>query len=315
MPTCGDKRVVYRSELQTAHRPHAMVTGIQGFTGKYVGAELERSGYLVTGTRHPQNTRDGQADTRCELDICSLANCREIIDELRPTHLVHLAARSFVGDADDIGFYENNVIGTLNLLKACADVNHEPKSILIASSANVYGNASGVISETVSPQPVNHYGASKLAMENLVRTWSDRLPIIITRPFNYTGLGQSDRFLVPKIVSHFRKKLDHIELGNLDVVRDFSDVRYVATVYRKLLENPEAVSQTVNICSGRGHSLDDILELASRISGHELEVKVNPDFVRSNEIKLLVGDATKLQMLAPGESSVQLEKTVEWMLA
>lgn len=291
---------------------HTLITGIKGFTGSYVAETLANAGYRVTGTC--MNTDQGIADNERILDIRSLDACCKLIDALRPSHIVHLAARSFVADADELGFYDSNVLGTLNLLKACEHVGHTPQRILIASSANVYGNASGVVDETYPPAPVNHYAASKLAMEHLARTWSDRLPIVLTRPFNYTGRGQESRFLVAKIVSHFQKRSTHIELGNLDVTRDFSDVRYVAACYRALLENPNAIGQTVNICSGHPYSLNQVIDFARSLSGHDLEVTVNPAFVRANEIKLLVGEPTRLNDLTGNIEAIPLRSTIGWML-
>lgn len=178
--------------------------------------ELADAGYEVIGT----TAGDPQAGERT-LDITSLPDCRRLIGELKPEFIVHLAAISFVAHDDPLEMYNVNVIGTTNLLQACVDVGHEPRKILIASSANIYGNAEGVVDEDAPAAPVNHYAASKLAMEHLVRTWFDRLPIVVTRPFNYTGRGQSERFLVPKIVSHFVRRRPFIELGNINVARDF----------------------------------------------------------------------------------------------
>lgn len=286
----------------------ALVTGVHGFTGAYVRDELVSAGYDVVGTQIGAAGAGERA-----LDITSLDECRRVIDEVRPTHIVHLAAISFVAHEDTLDTYRVNVLGTLNLLQACADVGHTPDKVLIVSSANVYGNAAGVIDEAVQPAPVNHYAASKLAMEHLVRTWFDRLPIVMTRPFNYTGRGQSERFLVPKIVSHFVQKRPYIELGNLDVARDFSDVRTVARVYRSLLESG-VTSTTVNVCSEKPYTLQEVVEMVRNASGHDLEVRVNPAFVRQNEVKKLVGSAARLHTLVPDVEPIDFASTIEWMV-
>lgn len=137
-----------------------------------------------------------------------------------------------MGHADARAFYDVNLFGTLNLLEALTALPELPRKVLIASSANIYGTPGiEVIDESVCAAPVNHYACSKLAMEHMVRTWFDRFPIVMTRPFNYTGVGQDEKFLIPKIVSHFKRRAPKIELGNLDVSRDFSDVRDVAAAY------------------------------------------------------------------------------------
>jgi nucleoside-diphosphate-sugar epimerase len=293
---------------QTPRR--VLVTGIRGFTGAYVRDELLQSGYEVHGTL-------AQADTLGEhehvLDITSLHECRRVMGEIQPTHIVHLAAISYVAHDHALDMYNVNVVGTLNLLQACVDVGCHPEKILIASSANVYGNAAGVVDESIPPAPVNHYAASKLAMEHLAKTWCDRLPIIITRPFNYTGRGQESRFLVPKIVSHFTQRKPHIELGNLNVARDFSDVRMVARAYRALLESP-AAGEIVNVCSEQPHTLHEVVDIVREASGHDLEIRVNRAFVRENEVKVLVGSAAKLRELARGVEPIDFVDTIRWMV-
>jgi nucleoside-diphosphate-sugar epimerase len=234
---------------------------------------------------------------------------------VRPDYIVHLAAISFVGHNDPLDFYRVNVIGTLNLLEACAAVGHTPRKLLIASSANVYGNVSSdAIDESFPVTPVNHYAASKAAMETMVRTWFDRLPILIVRPFNYTGRGQASNFLVPKIVGHFARREASIELGNIDVARDFSDVRYVASAYEALLDS-EAAAETVNVCTGTPYTLRDILSKASDLTGHELEVHVNPAFVRQTDVKMLAGSPAKLRSLVPAVEAIPFIDTLRWMLA
>jgi len=292
-----------------ASRGRVLLTGAKGFTGAYMRAELEAAGYEVMGAvaAMPAGPRE------VKLDITSLDDCRRAMDIARPDYLVHLAATSFVHHPEPETFYRVNVIGTLNLLQALADLEIAPRRVLIASSANVYGNTTaGMITETQPPQPINHYAVSKLAMEYMVRTWCDRFPIVVTRPFNYTGVGQDAHFLVPKIVAHFMRQAPVIELGNLEVGRDFSDVRMVAHVYRRLLEC-ECAGETVNVCSAQPYSLRDILALMEKICAHRIEVRINPAFVRQSEVKTLVGSPDKLHRLLGDFDIIALEKTLHWM--
>jgi nucleoside-diphosphate-sugar epimerase len=301
--------VGFPSEAAAASRGRVLLTGANGFTGVYVRSELEAAGYQVVGAVVGMP----RGDHEVALDITSLEQCRAAMQAVRPDYLIHLAAISFVHHADAEAFYRVNVMGTLNLLQALADAGVAPRRILIASSANVYGNATeGVISESQPPQPVNHYATSKIAMEYMVRTWCDRLPIVITRPFNYTGVGQERHFLVPKIISHFAERAPVIELGNLDVERDFSDVRVVARAYRGLLEG-DCAGEIVNVCSGRPFSLRGILTAMRDIAGYEIEVRINPAFVRQSEVKTLVGSAARLRAIVGGLDPIPLEDTLRWM--
>lgn len=275
-----------------------LVTGLEGFTGHYVKCELESHGYEVVGLK---------------ANLTDLAELRREVQSVRPQAVIHLAAISFVGHGDPNAFYQVNLIGTRNLLEALVDQAEGLQCVLLASSANVYGNAAeGMLTETTVPHPSNDYAVSKLAMEYMARLWFDRLPIVIVRPFNYTGIGQSSTFLLPKIVDHFRRKAPIIELGNLDVSRDFSDVRRVAAIYCKLLETKPR-GEVFNICSGHATSLSEVLALMSEISGHQIEVQINPAFVRANEVKLLLGNSEKLEHAIGSQVQVPLRETLEWM--
>lgn len=281
-----------------------LVTGCSGFTGVYVKRELEAEGYRVFDAE-----RAGS-----HFDLVQPASIGKVLEEAAPQYVIHLAALSFVGHADSAAFYGVNAVGTTNLLDQILASGITPRRVLIASSANIYGNATvEPITESTPPTPVNHYAASKVAMESLVRGYSERLSIVMTRPFNYTGVGQSTRFLVPKMVSHFLERRPFIELGNLDVVRDFSDVRTVAQAYVRLLE-AEVPGNVVNLCSGVGRSLRWILEQLTEMSGHELEVRVNPEFVRTSEVNRLVGSSSRMEASLGPLPHRDFRETLAWML-
>ena len=243
-------------------RPRVLVTGGRGFTGRYVTRELERAGYEVVGLSH-----DGDAATGEAVDILDRNALRKAVARIAPDAVVHLAAIAFVAHGDVDAIYRVNVLGTRNLLEALAALPVPPGIVVLASSANIYGNAAvEPITEAVLPAPANDYAVSKLAMEYMAKLWMDKLPIVVARPFNYTGVGQSEQFLLPKIVAHFRRGERTIELGNTGVSRDFSDVRDVARAYAKLVEARPA-GATFNLCSGVGRSLDEALELMAGIAG------------------------------------------------
>ncbi|TAN05834.1 MAG: NAD-dependent epimerase/dehydratase family protein [Rhodanobacteraceae bacterium] len=287
----------------------ALLTGCHGFTGRYVAAELEAAGYEVIGLAHDGDPPEAGV---LRANLLDRAAVQRVVAEARADVVVHLAAIAFVahGDVDEI--YRTNIVGTRNLLSALAEAEHEPRSVVLASSANIYGNAEvEPIVEDIQPAPANDYAVSKLAMEYMARLWMERLPITLVRPFNYTGVGQSENFLIPKIVQHFKRGEKVIELGNTDVARDFSDVRDVARAYAAIVEKAPA-GETVNVCSGAAHTLGEVLEMMARIAGYAIEVRVNPAFVRNNEVKRLVGSNARLHALTGFAPSILLEETLRW---
>ena len=291
-------------------RPRALITGLEGFTGRYLAETLQTAGYEVFGTSHGDPT---ESRGRFPVDLCDREQVQRMAEELRPDLVAHLAAVSFVAHGDVDAIYRVNIMGTRNLLESLASLNRPPRAILLASSGNVYGNAPvEVIDESVPPAPANDYAVSKLAMEYMARLWMDRLPIVIVRPFNYSGIGQAPQFLLPKIVGHFQRRERVIELGNMDVERDFSDVRTVAEVYAALLQKAPA-GEIVNICSGRVHSLRQVLAMMAEIAGYPIEARVNPAFVRANEVRRLQGNPARLHRLLGSLRHIPLQETLRWM--
>lgn len=276
-----------------------LVTGATGFTGLIFKSAAEAEGHQVFSL------------------TTNLTNKDIVVEEVRqimPDQVVHLAGISFVSHADDAAFYGVNVVGTMNLLSALAALPVKPLKILLASSANIYGNCdSSPISENQPAAPVNHYGMSKLAMEYMAWTYLEQLPIIVARPFNYTGPGQAPQFLIPKLISHFAGRLTSVELGNLHVEREFNDVRMVCDSYLALLSKGIA-GQAYNICSGRPYTLSYVIDVLSKLTGHTIEIQVNPAYVRSNEVHRLCGSPNKLISCIGPTAEYKLENTLQWML-
>ena len=276
-----------------------LLTGAAGFTGLFFKSAAEAAGHQVVALQ--ANLTD------------KAAVAAEVL-EAAPDAVVHLAAISFVGHADDTAFYGVNVVGTMNLLAGLAALPVKPSKVLLASSANVYGNCdASPITEAQPPAPVNHYAMSKLAMEHMARTYLDRLPVLFSRPFNYTGPGQAPNFLIPKLVSHFARRAPAIELGNLHVEREFNDVRMVCDAYLALLAHG-VPGEVYNLCSGQPYTLQHVIGLLSGITGHTMGVQVNPAFVRANEVHRLCGSPEKLQDCLGELPSYELIVTLQWML-
>jgi nucleoside-diphosphate-sugar epimerase len=272
----------------SSDRGRVLVTGSDGFTGRHLVPELERRGYAVAV----------HAEEQC--DLRDPAAVRRLIEAAAPDFVIHLAGISFVPHGSPAEIYAVNTVGTTNLLDALVAVRPGIRKVILASSSQVYGDSHADEIEEHSPcRPTSHYACSKLAMEHMAATYSDRVPMIITRPFNYTGPGQPEKFIVPKIVGHFARGAPSIELGNLDVVRDFSDVRQVVDVYCRLLES-SVTSATLNICSGVGRSPRWLMAECARLCGYSLEVVVRSEFVRSTDATRLVGSNAQLaQAIGP----------------
>ena len=286
-----------------------LITGIDSFTGIHLETYLEKRGFDVFGTV----LGEPQKENQIKCNIVSQAQIDAAIAAICPNYIIHVAAVSFVGEADAALTYQVNVCGTDNLLHALGEHKKNIKKIIVVSSATVYGNQGcEVLIESMCPQPVNHYGISKLAMELRAKTYFDSLPIIITRPFNYTGIGQAKHFLIPKIVQAFKDKEEVLQLGNLNVSREFNAVDFVCDSYARLLES-DASSTVVNIASQQGIKLLDVVAMMNEIAGYHIKVITNPKFVRKDEIPLLTGSKEKLERLVGKVSNHSLQNTLQKM--
>ena len=293
-----------------SEKKRLLITGIAGFTGHYVREEFLSHGWEVFGCGIKLSEMPGFF----QLDLIDTEAVHAMVAAVQPHAVIHLAGISFAVNNQPIDYYNTHIQGTLNLLDALVVKANNLQKVLLASTANVYGNtAAGLHDEAALLKPFNDYGVSKLAMEYMSWLWRHKLPIVIVRPFNYTGVGQASNFLLPKIIKHVKEKARQIELGNLHVRRDYSDVRNVASAYMKLVECPDAKG-AINICSGNPVSVNDILEMVSEISGYKLEVVVNSNYFREGEVNLLYGSRDKLEKIIGPIEWIPLRDTLRWML-
>ena len=270
------------------HSDTVLITGSGGFTGRALASAFSARGSSVVGlSKAPREAWELEGDL---LDRPGLAST---LAETRPDIVIHLAGISSPVHGDISEIYEANVVGTASLISSISRSVQRPRLILVASSATVYAKAdSGVAQrETDSLEPVTHYAASKLAVEHICNISGD-LPIRVLRPFNYTGAGQGENFLVPKIVAHFARDTGEIELGNLDLERDISDISDVVESYIRLSQMPSG--EVLNLCSGVPAPLTSIVDILREISGRSMRVRVNEKFVRPGEPKRIFGDRSAL---------------------
>jgi GDP-6-deoxy-D-talose 4-dehydrogenase len=276
-----------------------LLTGANGFTGRHMSEAAIAAGHEVHALA--ANLTDVSAVSR-------------EVAEIAPDFVIHLAAISAVTHHDEFAFYQINTFGTQNLFEALTTLKRTPETVLLASSANVYGNCdASPITEREIPAPVNHYAFSKLAAEGVARMYSQRLPTKIIRPFNYTGVGHDDRFVIPKIVKAYRARDPFITLGNLVAEREYNDVRFVVDTYLQLL-NGGSPGETYNLCSGITYSVQQILQVLSDLTGHYPDIEVNLSLLRFNELQRLCGSPDKLQTVSSPRVRNNLRELLSWML-
>ena len=271
-----------------------LITGGAGFTGRPLAERLQQDGHdVVSLSHHVDDPRS------LNVDLCDFDAITPALTQIRPSAIVHLAGIASPTHSKIGEMYAANVVGTANLLAALGIAKIEPTIVIVASSAQVYAvpNATELpITEDCPLAPKTHYAVSKHATEEIAAIYSRQFPIVITRPFNYTGPGQATSFLVPKIVQHYAERRSEIHLGNLDLYRDLSDVGRVVEAYSRLLSRSIGPT-TVNICSGRAVYLADILKIMDDISGHSIRPVIDPSLFRPDEPRSIIGSPARLEAL------------------
>lgn len=276
------------------------IVGSRGFLAKYFADEAHRRGWAVSPLDRP------------EADVLDRAGLQRALEAAKPDVVVNFAAIAFVGGGDDRAFYDVNAWGQANLLAALKAMNFAGTHVFI-SSANIYGTTAAVSKETDAPAPVNHYGCSKVLAESFCRFMGGEFRTYIVRPFNCIGVGQPVHFLGPKIIDAFRRRLPELTMGNMNIERDFVDARDFALMMASLIANgsPHPI---LNFCNGEAVSIPALIEAASRISGHTLEVRSDAGFQRANDLTRQIGDNSRIRE-AGWRRTYSIDETLGWMLS
>ena len=270
--------------------PKVLITGATGFFGGALYDAYMRHGYDTWGTSTTVN--QGRI-LKC--DINDEEEVLRIIGHVQPEIIIHAAALSSVTRWDGLDYYKINVSGTENLLTAFNKLGDIAKLFVFISTAGVYGNQDiNVLSESLMPNPVSHYGLSKFVAEQLVKSRSIAFDYLIFRPFNLIGAGQHQEFIFPKLVSHFAQKADCICLGNVNTYRDYMSVSTAAEIVRHCVESG-CKNSVFNLCTGHGYSIREIMLKLHRLSDHMPKIEIDPKFVRQNEVWSLVGNPEKMK--------------------
>jgi GDP-4-dehydro-6-deoxy-D-mannose reductase len=282
----------------------AYVTGASGFVGSWLTEHLAESGDDVIAAGSEVDVTVGQSVLRS-------------IAEAEPDAVYHLAGVAHVGKSwqEPEKTLLVNTIGTLHVLEAAASL-ARPATVLYVGSAEVYGAAGDApVDEMAALRPVSPYAASKAAAELLcLQAHLGRsLPVIVTRPFNHVGPGQSPDFVVSalarRVVNAERAGGGEVAVGNLDPQRDFTDVRDVVRAYRLLVEHGEP-GEAYNVASGQSMSVRALAERLASLASAELSFVVDPALARPVDIPVFVGDSGKLFRATGWLPEFPLEKTL-----
>jgi GDP-4-dehydro-6-deoxy-D-mannose reductase len=284
----------------------ALITGGKGFVGQWLAAHLKDRG-------------DEVAVIDIETDVADGAAVGRVMADVVPEAVYHLAAMTHVGES-----WENpgqvlrvNVLGTAEILAAARSIEGNPR-VLVVSSAEVYGVVTPAqlpLDEDTPTQPASPYAASKLAAEAVAfQAWRGYgQPVIVVRPFNHIGPGQSPNFFVPalakRIVDARRSGARSLPVGTLTTRRDFTDVRDVVAAYRLLVERGDP-GEVYNVCSGRGVAMADVAAQLLELAGADLTLETDPALVRPVDVPVLRGSAERLRTATGWEPLIPLATTL-----
>ncbi len=289
-----------------------LVTGLSGFVGGHLQHAIARSETWQLLAAKPHNLLDPAS-----LDAWLQAGV--------PDAVIHLAGQTFVPAAfkDPAHTLQVNLLGTLNLLQALKRAGFNG-TFLFVSSGDVYGQVAEAalpIAEALAPKPRNPYAVSKVAAELLCQQWGyvEGWRMLIARPFNHIGPGQAASFVVPSMALQIvgagagAQRLT-LEVGDIDVTRDFLDVRDVISAYFALLEHGRS-GEIYNVCSGVERTVRELILQMARLTGVSVELVQDPSRLRPADQRRVVGSAEKLQKDTGWKPGISITETLQSVLS
>ncbi len=277
-----------------------LLLGSRGFTGSYVKQFVLESDLWALYEGYQEN-----------IDITKIESFKNAVNRIKPDAIINLAGISGLETPNTPLIYEMNGLAVVYMMDYLNEIAFQGRFVN-TSSALVYGlDTPDIINETAPLNPAHHYSCAKAMADHALGIYSSSLDFVATRPFNFIGVGQPNKYLITKIISHFQKRKSTIELGNIGVARDFVDIRNVALMYLSII-NDNAPESFINLCSGEARSITHVLDTLTKITGHEIEIIQNPDFMRAKDNLYQKGD--NMNILKTGfKYHYAFEETLSWI--
>lgn len=307
-----------------------LVTGAGGFVGRHLIKHLSsvQTDAEIHGTIYSENERIGlsQAASYHRLDLLDEDACYQLLSEIRPEQIYHLAGQASPSKALKAVWHtlETNIRAQLNLLQICIELNLAPRILTISSGEIYCGGLTETnimpVDESAELRPSNPYALSKVTQDlmGLEYFLSYRLPIVRVRPFNHTGPGQSEAFVAPDFAMQIAKieadlQAPIMKVGNLEAKRDFTDVRDVVKAYQLLMEKGEP-GLAYNVSSNKAYSIQYLLDTLLSFTDVDIDVQIDAAKMRPVDVPLVQGDNRRLQGLTGWTPSIAFEETLRDLL-
>jgi len=305
-----------------------LITGISGFVGSHLADYLlAYTDWQIAGTVLGEASNVAHLRERVALypaDLVRPDEARAVVEEAQPEAIFHLAAQSLpvLSRQDPWGTLETNLRGQLNILEAAMRL-PRPCCVLVVGSSEEYGLVQPhdlPVDEATPLRPVTPYAVSKVAQEMLGLQYhlSYDLPVVMVRPFNHIGPRQRLGFVAADFACQIAQaeaglRPPVVEVGNLDVARDFSDVRDVARAYYLAVTQGEP-GQVYNIGSERSHTVRELLQRLIDLSGLSVEIREDPARRRKVDVPMIVSDCRKFRQRTGWQTTIPFEQTLRDIL-